>query len=174
MDLINIMRKVIDKTQVRINEYDEAIKKLNELKSIDTYWFYSLSEKDKVYMDMLKDYLGLQDVSEVNEITTCKIREVSILLRDSVSLRLIEVEHALYERDIKAMRNLQEVIDKEELYYYLIVPIDRVLQAQQTIVSKSTELQKETTTLFRGFLKLFHALAVSEETLELLHKILLN
>ena len=68
-------------------------------------------------METFADYLGLQDVSEVNEITTSKIREVSVLLLNTLSNRLKELEDVLFNMDIEAMKNLQKDINKEHLSY---------------------------------------------------------
>ena len=107
-------------------------------------------------MQTIITHLGLQDASEVNEITTSKIREVSVLLINTLSNRLKELEDALYKKDIEAMKNLQKDINKEELSYYGLLPIDKVLQAEEKIMNVSAEMQ--TVPWFKTVLKLFDAL----------------
>ena len=159
VELISITREIKDKVEKKISNYDKIITKFNELKAKENSWFGSLTEQQRKMMKILGDQLGIQDVSKVKEkITTVKIKNASILLNKTLSLRKKDLEDALLRGDIKAMRNLQKIIDKEQLVVYSLLPIEDILKSEMNVSSEMA-----TTYWFDALFDLFKALAVSED-----------
>lgn len=159
VELISITREIKDKVEKKINNYDKIITKFNELKAKENSWFDSLTEQQRKMMKILGDQLGIPDVSKVKQkITTVKIKNASILLNKTLSLRKQELEDALLRGDIKTMRNLQKVIDKEQLAVYSLLPIEDILKSEMNVSSEMA-----TTHWFDALFDLFKALAVSKD-----------
>ena len=77
VDLIRITRGLSDKLDIKIDECIKATEYYNELNSIDNSWFFSLSEQQKVDKLLLRNYLGVEEISDVN-VATNKNRQMSL------------------------------------------------------------------------------------------------
>ena len=112
-NLISSFRKNMHEAQRSADQYVASIEKYCELKAIDDSWFYSLNSREKHQMYQLRDFLGMDDISDVN-MATAIVRQVSEQVLKIMSKQLTELEDALRKEDIEEMRQLQDVISKIE------------------------------------------------------------
>ena len=81
-------------------------------------------------MHLFSDHLVYKDVSGKKEMTTSKIREISVLLKDSLSVQLKTLEVSQFKRDIEVMKKLQKDINKEQLSFYSVLPMESMLKSK--------------------------------------------
>ena len=139
VDLIIATKSVKGKVDRTVQDYIESIEYLSELFSKESSWTSSLDEDQKVDMLELKEYLRIQEASDVNTVLN-KIRKIYLPLNNTLSRSLKRLEDTLYTMDIEAMRKLQEVIDKEKISLLSKIPFLRVA----LISSESNDFYKET------------------------------
>ena len=108
VQLINTFKYEIFK----INQYVASIEKYCELKAIDDSWFYSLNDQQRRHMYQLRDYLGLDEIPDVNAVYI--VKQVSERTLKILSSQLPILEEALGKLDIEKMRQLQQITKETE------------------------------------------------------------
>ena len=137
-NLISSFRKNMHEIQRSADQYVASIEKYCELKAIDDSWFYSLNSREKHQMYQLRDFLGMDDIPDVN-MATAIVRQVSEQVLKIMSKQLTELEDALRKEDIEEMRQLQDVISKIEFSYFLKRQMEHV---KSEIISSSRAIQR--------------------------------
>ena len=133
-NLISNFRNGMHEAQRSADQYVASIEKYCELKAIDDSLFYSLNSREKHQMYQLRDYLGMDDIPDVN-MATAIVRQVSNQVLEAMSKQLAKLEVALCKGDIEEMRQLQDVT-KTEFFYFI------KRQMKSEIISSSREIQR--------------------------------
>ena len=136
-NLISNFRNGMHEAQRSADQYVASIEKYCELKAIDDSWFYSLNSREKHQMYQLRNYLGMDDIPDVN-MATAIVRQVSKQVLEAMSKQLTKLEVALCKGDIEEMRQLQDVTKTEFSYF-----IKRQMKSE--MISSSQEIQRRGT-----------------------------
>ena len=139
VQLINTFKYEIFEVQRSMNQYVASIEKYCELKAIDDSWFYSLTNQERHHMYQLRDYLGLDEIPDVNVATTI-VKQISEQTLKILSSQLAILEEALGKLDIEKMRQLQQ-ITKETEHSVAAFSKKQMDHIRSEIISSSRELQ---------------------------------
>ena len=169
--LINTFRHKIYETQRSTDQYVTNIEAYCELKAIDDSWFYSLTAQEKQHMHMLRDFLGVDEIPDVNIATTI-VKQVSVQTLKILSVNLEALEDALSNMDLEKMRELQEIMNKMQLSTFAKLQMEHI---KSKIISTSHELQARGTLsrIFSTFYDFLMAI-ISKIVVPLAYKLLEN
>ena len=169
--LINTFRHKMYETQRSTDQYVTNIEAYCELKAIDDSWFYSLTAQQKQHMHMLRDFLGVDEIPDVN-IATTVVKQVSAQTLKILSVNLEALEDALSNMDLEKMRELQEIMNKMQLSTFAKMQMEHV---KSKIISTSHELQARGTLsrIFSTFYDFLMAI-ISKIAVPLAYKLLEN
>ena len=137
IDLINTFDRITHEIQRLKDQYVAGIREYNYVKEIDNKWFGSLSGEERARMYDLEELLGTDEVIDVHLAITI-VRQRFEKIEKFVASELEELEDALDKANIDKMKELQNDINKEQLYARLQ---DEVGKIKAEVRSKSHALQ---------------------------------
>lgn len=163
--LIKRFRSEMHEAQKSMDQYVANIDKYRELEATSKSWLYSLSREEEEYMNRLRDYLGLDRISDLD------LKGAAVIVRQGaeqtlkiLSSWLEQLEVALSKMDIDKMKQLQTILNEMEDF--------AVLNSQMECVRSRITNELQAKGAFYQISSAFYNLIIATLDMQLVIKIL--